>query len=40
MKRYYDRKMQEVPKLEVGDRVFLEGMNICMKQPSKKFAPK
>ena len=40
MKRYYNRKMQEAPKLEVGDRVFLEGTNIRTKQPSKKFAPK
>ena len=40
MKRYYNRKVQDAPKLEVGDRVYLEGTNIRMRQPSTKFALK
>jgi len=40
MKRYYDKRVQDAPKFEVGDRVYLEGTNIRTKQPSKKFAPK
>jgi hypothetical protein len=40
MKRYYDRKVNEAPTYQPGDRVYLEGTNIRTKQPSRKFAPK
>jgi len=40
MKKYYDRKVTEQPRIEVGDLVMLNGKNIRTKRPSKKLSPK
>jgi len=40
MKKYYDRKVTEQPRIEVGDLVMLNAKNICTKRPLKKLSPK
>ena len=40
MKKYYDRKATDQPKIEIGDLVMLNAKNIRTKRPSKKLSPK
>jgi len=40
MKKFYDRKAKEQPRIKVGDLVMLNAMNIHTKRPSKKLSPK
>jgi len=39
MKKYYNRKATEQPRIEVGDWVMLNAGNIRTKLPLKEFSP-
>ena len=37
MKKYYDKGRQDVPQYQVGDKVYLEGLNVTTDRPSKRL---
>src|SRR3979490_1979865 len=37
MKKYYDKGRQDVPQYQVGDKVYLEGLNVTTNRPSKRL---
>jgi hypothetical protein len=37
MKKYYDKGRQDAPQYQVGDKVYLEGLNITTDRPSKRL---
>lgn len=40
MKRHFDRRVQELPKIPIGSKVYISAKNIRTTRPAKKFAAK